>query len=573
MNYKKIISVFMAVLLAGLSGCSSNSGTGTKIGADAKIDTDTKVDADTKIDADADTTGDNDADTSADTDPNHNDNTVINQEKEKPQTEDINAGSTVSSKLNPAEMFTDRDKEVGYQESTAVFITLKDNLSECDSGLVAISENTITIKGAGTFVLSGSLTNGQIIVDAEKTDKLQLVLNGADIRCDTSAALYIRQADKVFITLEQGTKNMLFNQKEFIAIDDNNIDAAVFSKDDLTFNGEGSLTIKSTGHGIVSKDDLVFTGGVYEIEAAEHAVNGKESVRIANGSFQIKSGEDGIHAKDKDDASLGFVYIAGGDFEITSGDDGIHADNSVMITNGTITIQESYEGIEGLNIEISGGIVAVKASDDGVNAAGGNDGSGFRGHGEADFTVSENSYIKISGGTITVNAEGDGIDSNGNLFMSGGTVYVSGPTNSGNGALDYNGEAEISGGIIIAAGAGGMEQNFGSGSTQGSILVNASSAQTGAIILKDSSGKELLNYTPEKSYHSAVISCPEIKQGESYEVILGEESILVEMTDLIYGIGNPMGGHGGGKGMKRPDQYGNRPDRKEKMLTEEGNLV
>ncbi len=171
---------------------------------------------------------------------------------------------------------------------------------------------------------------------------------------------------------------------------------------------------------------------------------------------------------------------------------------------------------------------------------------------------------------ITINSEGDGIDSNGNLLISGGTIFVSGPTNQGNGALDYNGEGTITGGIVVAAGAGGMEQNFGENSTQGSMLINASTTQTKAVILKNQKGEELLSYLPEKSYSSVVISCPEIKKGESYEVTLGEETVTIEMTDLIYGTGNMMGhgGHNGmngrgNGGMRKPD--GNEIPPKERM--------
>ncbi len=553
MNYrriKKIMILLILVVFITQQGCSSKTKTVNQ--EDSYVNQESNTNIDSNIDE------------------NKNINTEKNIEEKTKNTINTDKDNTETNRFDVEEMFTDRDKEIGYEESTAIPIILKDNLSQCDSSLVSISENKVIIKGEGTFLLSGKLTNGQIIIDAEKTEKLHLIFDGVEIHCDTSAPLYIRQADKVFITLEQGTENILSNEEEFIVIDDNNIDAAIFSKEDVTFNGNGSLKVTSTGHGIVSKDDLVFTGGSYEIEAKEHAVNGKESVRIANGSFEITAEEDGIHAKDKDDASLGFVYIAGGDFKITAGDDGIHADNSVVITDGTITVLESYEGIEGLNIEISNGTITVKASDDGCNAAGGNDGSGFEGHEEDPFAVNEDSYIKISGGMITINSEGDGIDSNGNLLISGGTIFVSGPTNQGNGALDYNGEGTITGGIVVAAGAGGMEQNFGENSTQGSMLINASTTQTKAVILKNQKGEELLSYLPEKSYSSVVISCPEIKKGESYEVTLGEETVTIEMTDLIYGTGNMMGhgGHNGmngrgNGGMRKPD--GNEIPPKERM--------
>lgn len=156
----------------------------------------------------------------------------------------------------------------------------------------------MTITEKGTYILSGSLSDGMVIVDAEDTDKIQLVLDDVSISNSQSAALYIRSADKVFVTTAAGTENELINLGTYIAIDENNIDAAVFSKSDLTLNGEGILTVTAQeGHGIVSKDDLVFTSGDYTITSAKHGISGKDSVRIANGSYKIISGKDGIHGE------------------------------------------------------------------------------------------------------------------------------------------------------------------------------------------------------------------------------------------------------------------------------------
>ena len=158
------------------------------------------------------------------------------------------------------------------------------------------------------------------------------------------------------------------------------------------------------------------------------------------------------------------------------------------------------------------------------------------------FAVDNNAYIKISGGKLIVNADGDGVDSNGNLYVSGGETYVSGPTNNGNGALDYNGEAQITGGTFIAAGASGMAQNFGSSSTQGSIMINTQSGSGGEIILKDSSGNVIASYTPDKSYNSVVVSCPGIKKDSTYTLTANGTDTTVEMTDIIYGSSDGMGG-------------------------------
>lgn len=223
-------------------------------------------------------------------------------------------------------MFTDRDLEVGYDDETSAHITLGGDGASCDSDSVQISGSTITIADEGTCVLSGTLDNGMVIVDAEDADKVQLVLNGAEITSSTSAAIYVREADKVFITTAAKTDNLLANGGEYVAIDENNVDAAVFSKSDLTFNGEGTLTINAAaGHGAVSKDDLALTSGTYIITAASHGLSGKDSVRIAYGDYTITSGKDGIHAENADDTSLGFLYVAGGTFDITAGGDGMSA--------------------------------------------------------------------------------------------------------------------------------------------------------------------------------------------------------------------------------------------------------
>ena len=472
-----------------------------------------------------------------------------------------------SNDIDASDMFTDRDKEIGYDEESSVAITLADAKSSCDSNAVQIDENTITITEEGTYILSGVLTDGMILVDAEDTDKIQLVLDGVEITSEESAAIYVRSADKVFLTTASGSENILTNGGTYTAIDDNNIDAVIFSKDDLTLNGAGTLTISAkAGHAVVSKDDLVLTSGTYEITAEKHGLSGKDSVRIAGGTYHITCGKDGIHASNTDDTSLGFIYIAGGNMEITAEDDGMHADAALTITGGTIQVVESYEGIEGLSIDITGGDIDVTASDDGLNAAGGNSSSesgnnGFWGKGGDIFAAEEGVYIHISGGAIHVNASGDGIDSNGTLTISGGETYVSGPTNGANGALDYNGEGTISGGIFVAAGSSGMAQNFSNTSTQGAMMVTMNTQAAGSSIsLTDSSGKELVSWAADKEYNSVVVSCPEIVQGSTYTLTTGSDTQEITMDSLIYGSGGMGGQPGSGmKGQQRnemPEQKG-----------------
>lgn len=258
----------------------------------------------------------------------------------------VSTGDTLSYD----DMFTDRDLDVGYEESDSVKISLSDDSTTVSSGSsdnsstddtvdgVTVDGNVITITSGGTYIISGTLSEGQLVVDADD-EKVQLVLDNTDITCATSAAIYVKSAGKTFITLAEDSENILMNTAEFEAIDDNNIDAVIFSKDNLTLNGSGTLTINSeNGHGIVSKDDLKITGGTYNITAASHALSGKDSVRIAEGTFNLVSGKDGIHSENTDDSSKGYVYIAGGEFTIDSTGDGIDASNIVQIDDGTFDI-------------------------------------------------------------------------------------------------------------------------------------------------------------------------------------------------------------------------------------------
>ena len=236
-------------------------------------------------------------------------------------------------------MFTDRDKEVGYDEEKCVAITLSDDGSSCDNTSVAIDGQTITITEEGTYLLSGSLSNGSVVVATDENVKVRLIFNGVVINNDSSAAIYVQSADKVFITLAPDSENMLSNGGTYEAVDDNNIDSVIFSKSDLTLNGSGSLTVTAkAGHGIVSKDDLVITGGTYAITAASQGISGKDSIRILDGDFAITSGKDALYSENEDNAEKGFVYIAGGNFNLTASGDGISASGNMTLLDGMYTM-------------------------------------------------------------------------------------------------------------------------------------------------------------------------------------------------------------------------------------------
>lgn len=596
------VGLTAAMCMAMLAGCSTSQSTSSTSDTEVASEVSTATDADT----DAATGSQNDGTDAADA---QNTSTKTEMTVEEMQAAIDDAMSEAD--IDITDMFTKRDLAGTYEESAAVKITLSGKTATCDSSNVQIEDGVVTIKAAGVYVLSGTLTDGTIVVDAGDDDKVQLVLDGVSITTADYAAIYAKNADKVFVTLAEETENSLTVSGDYVQTDDNNVDAVIFAKCDLTLGGSGSLTVKDTvGHGIVSKDDLVVTGGTYVIESQDHCLNGKDSVRIADGTFTLTCDEDGIHAGN-DDQQDGYIYIEGGDIDISVGDDAMHAEGLLIITGGDIDISKSYEGIEGYKILVTGGDINVAASDDGFNAArpdsnGQSDGTqsteddqsqtdssqsktndtetnrpelpekgdrsgdsgapGGPGMGGAGMDADYDAYILITGGTININADGDGIDSNGYLGIAGGNVYVLGPSNNGNGALDYGIYAAITGGEMVAVGGSGMAQGFGDESTQCSALVNfdewIDAGET--ITLTDSNGNKLLTYKADKKFDSVLISTSDMKQGETYTLTAGDQTSTFAMEDVTYSEGSssmqgPGGGPGNG-GMQRPDSTGNGSD-------------
>jgi len=462
-----------------------------------------------------------------------------------------------------AEMFTDRDLSPDYDESGAVTVTLSGSSAKASSSKgISISGSTVTITSEGTYIFSGELSDGQIIVEADDAAKVQIVLSGASVTSSTSAAIYVKSADKVFVTTAEGTENSLANGGSFTADGDTNIDGAVFAKDDITFNGSGSLTVTSpAGHGIVGKDDVKLAGGTITIDAAEHGVQANDSVRVAEAAVTIDAdNKDGVHVSDDADAEEGtasdsFFYMADGSLTINAGDDGIHADAEANIEGGTIDVSNSYEGIEALAINVSDGDIKVAASDDGFNAAGGNTqssntfGSDDWGGGKGGMMNDGGSdgQINISGGNIYIQASGDGVDSNGSVTVSGGYTVVCGPSQGDTSVLDYNGTASITAGTFIGTGGAGMAANFSS-ADQGLIAVSVGNQSSGSTVtLTDADGKTLAEVTPELDYAVVYVSTSDMTSGGTYTLTAGSYSEEITLSDNIYS--NISGGmQGGGRG-------------------------
>ncbi len=596
--------------------------------------------------------------------------------------------------------------ETAHAETTQAetAITLSGDQITVDGPGAMVSGTTVTVGQAGSYRISGTLNDGQILVDADREGEVRLILDGANITYRAGAPICVMQAGITYLETAAGTENSVTDTAEYVfAEGEDEPDAAIFSKDDLCLMGEGTLTVAGNySMAIHGKDTVSLNGtGTYELTAVGDGLKGKDQVLVDQCTLRITAGEDGIDANNSKDDAMGTVslnadvtiqagkhgvkaesglavlggslnitavedglhsnsytleiqdgtvtvdaqqdgvqganldisggalhIVAGGgaanapehqegfgfpgwfdtdtteetvsakglksdgdltvsggileldcmddalhcggtltvsgdaDLTVATGDDGLHADDTLDISGGKINITKSYEGLEAVHIQISGGDTALVASDDGLNAAGGTSADtdfAFMGppggEGTAETLEDATYYVHITGGKLTVDAGGDGLDSNGALFVDDGEVYVSGPSNSMNGGLDYTTTGQVNGGTVVIAGASGMAQNFDTSSTQASLMYGFSSQiEAGSTVtLTDGAGAVLVETTMAKPFHNVVISLPELTVGQTYTLTCGTETAEVTLSGTITFLGTGgFGGPGGGPGGMRP---------------------
>ncbi len=469
-----------------------------------------------------------------------------------------------------------------------------------------LAGSTLTITEGGVYTIQGTGL-GNIVIEAGSGELVTLVLDGCDITSLDGPVIDAEQSDKLILNLKEGSVNVLTDS----AASSSELKSAIFSNDDITINGTGTLTINACyGNGIHTDDDLVITNGLITITAVNNALKANDSITIKDATLFLSAGNDAIHAENNDDAEQGViaiesgtftisaygdgidasasvtvyggtldirsgvnnqnislvsgkgikatssvgivdgsftitskddaihsnnsVAILGGTFSIFSYDDGIHADEQLEIDGGTIDITRSYEGIESLALVINGGTLTIKATDDGINGAGGVDSSGTFPWQPGGGGVTGSATLAINGGYVYVDAAGDGIDINGSITMTAGTVIVNGPTESMNGALDYDSSFKLTGGLLVAAGSMGMAQNIGSTSTQCGVLVNLTTASAKIVRIETSSGQEIITFKPSKNVQTVVISTPDLAKGTTYNVYVG--GTVTGYASIIGGI-------------------------------------
>lgn len=428
--------------------------------------------------------------------------------------------------------------------------------------------DTYTISESGTYHFTGMLENGSIIIDASISE-VRLILDNVTINNPTGPAILCHNAEDLVIELIG--ENTLTDGSKYASDYNEDITGVIYSKSDITFQGNGTLNL--TGNyqdAIVGKDDVKFNSGTYNITSADDAIRGKDSVYIVNGNFNINSSNDCIKSTNETDTGKGFILIENGSFNLNStaakgiksiknlliyggnfiintyddaihsnnyigitggtininaGDDGIHADRELIIDDGDIYIARAYEGLESQVVTINGGKISLTTNDDGINAGGGADNSSQNRPGANPFNADENCILSVNGGNLYINSAGDGIDSNGWLYFNGGTVTVDGPTNNGNGALDAGMSIVMNGGEVLAIGSSGMAETLGNTSSINNVSIYLTTIQPAdtTITIKDSSDNTVLTHTSAKQFSHLAIGTNKFTFGSTYKLYLNDE--------------------------------------------------
>ena len=500
----------------------------------------------------------------------------------------------------------DEDKVSSWDDSSASHITLGSQISS-DSSSVEISGSTVTITKAGTYVISGNVTEGNIIVNATDKGTVRLILNNASISNTTTAPIKVLDAKKVILTLADNTTNTITDSSRLSTEED--YSAAIYSKEDLIINGNGTLNVNAGyRNGIKSTDDCIIVSGTLNITSTEDGIIGKDLCGVVAGD--INASNDGIQAEnilvindgainiktnngaadttqthidnmDMGRGGFGFnnnktttttddtsesrkgikagnmLIINDGDITIDSDDDSVHCNSVIYIYGGTINAATGDDGVHADDLlTVNGGTINITQCYEGIEADDIviNDGD-ISVVSSDDGINSSDGSITINGGNLLINASGDGLDANGSIIINGGYIVVLGPTSDGDTAIDYDDSCTINGGTVMAFGSSGMLE-IPKGASNGACIVTAFTSVSGGskYTLSDSNGNEILSYTPSKAYAAAIVYSDKITTGNTYDITAGSTTLSIEVTSDV--TSNVSSGLGKAGGMNMPGNGG-----------------
>jgi len=454
---------------------------------------------------------------------------------------------TIKNSSGPAIYVENADNVEIYLEDGSIN-TLEDGNSYSDTTLegVIYSKDDLIINGNGTLIINANYQDGIVSNDDLEIISGNYIITSEDDGIRGKDSVVIKNGNFAITSSGDAIKstNETDTEKGYILIEN------------------GTFEIVSTLDGIQAETELYIKNGIFNIktgcgssnkstnsnwgywgynnsnvdnESAKGLKSGSNLI-LENGTYNFDTSDDAIHTN-------GSLKISRGIYIISSGDDGIHADSELIIENGTINIKQSYEGIEATKITIEDGNIELIASDDGINVAGGNDSSSMNRPGSNNYQNNSNNILTINGGNIKIDATGDGIDINGSGYINGGKIVVLGPTNDGNGSLDYDSVFAVNGGTLIAIGSSGMAQSISSSSSQYGVMINlTNSYKNSTVTIKDSNNNTLMQCTNPKSFSSVLFSSSSLKKNENYTLLIDNEEVeTFTITSISTNVGNNIG--------------------------------
>lgn len=489
----------------------------------------------------------------------------------------VSALTTPGVDVNRVGEYSDEAIDAKWSLETSTIVEFNGATAAVTGSGASFADGMVTISKEGTYVLSGAGNQIQVVVDTTEEENVQLVLNQVYLEHDETAPIYIKNGKNAYVTLAEGTDNSIIDARAaYVEPEDGEevtypegkepIEAAIYSEIDLVLNGTGKLIVEAGyDDGIRTKDDMEIISGTYHVTSQDDAFVGKDSISVRDGNITTLAKGTALKSNKSDDLEKGYVVIDGGNFDLTATEgDGMHGEFALVINDGDILIRECEEGLEAMNIIINGGNIELTATDDGVNISEAEDYTATFGG----VTMMEGAdtaidhipgALIINGGNLLVAASGDGLDSNGDILIAGGTTVVNGPTNAGNGTLDYADSFYMTGGVLAISGNQGMEQTI-SNTSLASVTAQLNTRGTAGttVSIADAKGTQIISFVAKNDFSYVSMTSADLAEGESYTITAGSASVTATATTLqTGGMGGMMPG-GQMPGGQRPD--GQKPD-------------